>query len=189
MAKSSQNTAKKKTGGKRSKRAATTPRKREPVMEPQAGRDLDGKFQPGNAIGFQPGQSGNPQGRPRVRTLSEAYRRKLTEVDPRDPQRRTYAETIAEYQCNQAAGGFIGSTQAAKEIADRTEGRPRQQVEFSDQTWWKNREQFERLVERVIQRAQDEKGIALSWDEAVRKVATYKPEVYDYLELGNERVM
>jgi hypothetical protein len=40
-------------------------------------RRPDGKFAPGHDLGFKPGESGNPLGRPKSRTLSEAYRAKL----------------------------------------------------------------------------------------------------------------
>ncbi|HEX7176891.1 MAG TPA: DUF5681 domain-containing protein [Pyrinomonadaceae bacterium] len=45
----------------------------------------DGKFAEGNKLGrrFRPGQSGNPKGRPKSITLSEAYRKLLAQVDER----------------------------------------------------------------------------------------------------------
>ena len=86
----------------------------------------DGKFHR-----WKKGQSGNPSGRPKCKTLSNAYRNKLEEVVPNDPEGRTWAELIAEAQVRDAVRG---SVQAAREIADRTEGRARQSIEFEDKT-------------------------------------------------------
>jgi hypothetical protein len=91
-----------------------------------------GLFGKGNPYAWQPGQSGNRAGRPKHRTLSEAFRSKLAEIDPDDPAARTFAEVIAE-RLVQAAAGRVGSESsivAARELADRTEGKARQAVEF-----------------------------------------------------------
>jgi hypothetical protein len=90
------------------------------------GRNHQGRFLEGNANGFRPGASGNPKGRPKSITLSEAYRRALSQVVADDPQGRTYAEVIAEAVCKDA---MAGNTTAAREIADRVEGKPRQAIE------------------------------------------------------------
>jgi hypothetical protein len=75
---------------------------------------------------WKPGQSGNPAGRPKSVTLSEAYRIALAQPFPGDPQGRTYAEIIAEKLVMNAATGEVSS---AREIADRTEGRPKQMLD------------------------------------------------------------
>jgi len=77
----------------------------------------------GKPYQFQPGQSGNPGGRPRslVATISEELRRLLRSECSEDPQRRTWAEVIAEKLCRMA---LEGNVQAINEIGDRTEGRP-----------------------------------------------------------------
>ncbi len=75
---------------------------------------------------FQKGVSGNPNGRPKSLTLSEAFRRQLSQPVPGDEQGRTFAEVIALRVCVAAAQGDIS---AAREIADRTEGKPRQSVD------------------------------------------------------------
>jgi hypothetical protein len=80
---------------------------------------------------WKKGQSGNPSGRPKSKTLSDAYRTKLEEPVPNDPEGRTWAELIAEAQVRDAVRGNV---QAAREIADRTEGRARQAIEFEDKT-------------------------------------------------------
>ena len=84
----------------------------------------------GNRLGrqWQKGQSGNPNGRPRGVTLSEAYRRMLMTVDPKDPEGRTYGELIA---LGQARAAIKGSTPAAAEIANRTEGKAPQAIELT----------------------------------------------------------
>jgi hypothetical protein len=75
---------------------------------------------------WRKGESGNPAGRPKSVTLSEAYRIALAQPFPGDPQGRTYAEIIAEKLVMNAATGEVSS---AREIADRTEGRPKQMLD------------------------------------------------------------
>jgi hypothetical protein len=87
------------------------------------------------------GKSGNPAGRPKSVTLSEAYRKQLAQPFPDDPQGRTYAEVIAEKLVMIAATGEVSS---AREIADRTEGRPRQalEIDMSVMDWRAMAEQY-----------------------------------------------
>jgi hypothetical protein len=85
----------------------------------------------GKPFRWKKGQSGNPSGRPKSKTLSDAYQCKLEELVPNDPGGRTWAEIIAEAQIRDAVRGNV---QAAREIADRTEGRARQAIEFEDKT-------------------------------------------------------
>jgi hypothetical protein len=85
----------------------------------------------GKPTRWKKGQSGNPAGRPKSKTLSDAYKNKLEELVPNDPEGRTWAELIAEAQVRDAVRGNV---QAAREIADRTEGRARQAIEFEDKT-------------------------------------------------------
>jgi hypothetical protein len=75
---------------------------------------------------FPKGVSGNPAGRPKSITLSEAFRRQLAQIDLSDKKKRTFAEVIAERMCLAAAGGDVA---AAREIADRTEGKPKQAID------------------------------------------------------------
>jgi hypothetical protein len=72
---------------------------------------------------FQKGQSGNPAGRPKAITLSEAIRAQLAQKYGADS---TYAEEIARVLCAEAARGNVT---AAREIADRTEGKPKQAID------------------------------------------------------------
>jgi Family of unknown function (DUF5681) len=85
----------------------------------------------GKAHRWKKGQSGNPSGRPKSKTLSDAYKNRLKELVPNDPEGRSWAELIAEAQIRDAVRGNV---QAAREIADRTEGRARQSIEFEDKT-------------------------------------------------------
>jgi hypothetical protein len=71
--------------------------------------------------------SPNPGGRPSKTPLSDAYRRLLETPYPGDERGRTYVERIAEVVCFEAGEGDLA---AVREIADRTEGRPRQNVEM-----------------------------------------------------------
>lgn len=82
---------------------------------------------------FPTGVSGNPKGRPKSITLSEALRLQLAEVMP-EADERTYAEEIARVLCADAAKGNV---MAAREIADRTEGKPKQaiDVDMSVRDW------------------------------------------------------
>lgn len=99
----------------------------------------------GKSHQWKRGQSGNPSGRPKSKTLSNAYRNKLEEVVPNDPEGRTWAELIAEAQVRDAVRGNV---QAAKEIADRTEGRARQSIEFEDKTLT---QAFERMTSEELE--------------------------------------
>jgi len=71
--------------------------------------------------------SPNPGGRPRSKTVSAAYRKRLEEDAPEDRQGRTFAEIVADAQIRKA---IKGNTAAAKEVTDRTEGKPQQSLEI-----------------------------------------------------------
>jgi hypothetical protein len=60
-------------------------------------------------------------------------------VDETDPQGRTLAEILTQQMIGKAKGGDV---QAAREIADRTEGKARQTVDLSIE----RREQLEQAV-------------------------------------------
>jgi hypothetical protein len=110
----------------------------------------------GKSYQWKKGQSGNPSGRPKSKTLSNAYRNKLEEVVPNDPEGRTWAELIAEAQVRDAVRGNV---QAAREIADRTEGRAHQAIEFEDKTMT---QAFERMtIEELEAYARD--GTLPAW--------------------------
>lgn len=86
-----------------------------------------GKFPPGNKIGkqFPKGQSGNPKGRPKLTRLTDALREQLAETNPDAPE-ETIAEQIARALIKEAKSGNV---LAIREIADRTEGKPKQAID------------------------------------------------------------
>ena len=100
----------------------------------------------GKPYRWKKGQSGNPSGRPKSKTLSDAYKSKLEELVPNDSEGRTWAELIAEAQVRDAVRGNV---QAAREIADRTEGRARQAIEFEDKTL---ANAFERMTREELEK-------------------------------------
>ncbi len=89
---------------------------------------VKGKFAPGNKIGkqFPKGTSGNPNGRPKLTKLTDALREQLAEAVPNAPE-KTIAEAIARALIREAVSGNV---QAAREIADRTEGKPKQAIDL-----------------------------------------------------------
>jgi Family of unknown function (DUF5681) len=74
------------------------------------------------------GISGNPSGRP-PKPITEAYADIAQQKYPGDPKGRTYAQLAAEGQFNAA---IKGKTDAAREIADRLEGKAVQPVVGDD---------------------------------------------------------
>ncbi len=75
--------------------------------------------------GFLPGQSGNPQGRPRTAKFSDAARRLAEELGQGG---KTGAEHLAEHCFRQA---LKGSARHAELFLHYTEGKPKQGVELS----------------------------------------------------------
>lgn len=100
---------------------------------------------------WKKGQSGNPDGRPKKTLITDALRMRLAEVDPEDPLGRTHAQVIADGMIARAKQKNRGQQDAA-EIADRTEGRPKQEVNLGGEVEVENinhlnREQlFEKLT-------------------------------------------
>jgi hypothetical protein len=106
-----------------------------------------GRANPQNLKPFQPGQSGNPGGRPKSAAMSQALRAAL-ELPPGEKcQPQTEAEAIAESLIRQAKRG---SVKAAVLICDRTEGRPRQQIEISNSF---DRESDDEILAKLLERA------------------------------------
>jgi len=103
-------------------------KKRSPANGRSAGGDGHSIAELGKGTRFQPGQSGNPNGKPKWKLLSDTYRAKLAELVPGDKLGRNYAEAIADAAFAAALEGQIGAIQ---EIADRTEGKPAQAITLS----------------------------------------------------------
>jgi len=87
---------------------------------------------PPGLVPWRAGVSGNPSGRPKT-VLARAYREKLREIDLNDPKKRTYGEVIAARVVEAAAHGKGNAWMlAAKEVADRSEGKPAQRLEVDE---------------------------------------------------------
>jgi Family of unknown function (DUF5681) len=91
-------------------------------------RRRSGQFAPGNQEGkkFEPGESGNPAGRPRRTKLTEALIAKLAEAVPIGGE-LTIADHLAGALIKEA---LQGNVTAIREIADRTEGKPKQSLDI-----------------------------------------------------------
>lgn len=128
-------------------------------------------FEKGNTVGFKTGESGNPVGRPKKRTLSEELRARLEEEYPDRPD-ATYGRMVAESLVDMAIknGGAIA---AISEIFDRVEGRPRQSVEL------KGDPEKAALIERAISALTERQN--MSRDEAVEYLSTLKPEISQWI--------
>lgn len=104
------------------------PRKKDENPLLLSGRNSKGQFTKGNGHAFKKGASGNPGGLPKGTTkLSIAYQKQLAQPVPNDPHGRIFAEAIAFSVCVAAARGDIS---AAREIADRVEGKARQALDI-----------------------------------------------------------
>lgn len=69
----------------------------------------------------------NAGGRPKSKLLSEAYKAILeTEIESGKDKGKTYAEVIAKKMADESKKGKVN---AASELADRVEGKPRQAYE------------------------------------------------------------
>jgi hypothetical protein len=76
--------------------------------------------------GFQPGVSGNPNGRPRTAKFSEAARGLLAEIDAKSGE--TNAEVLVRHCFKRAAHG---SARHLELLLAYVEGKPKQGVELS----------------------------------------------------------
>jgi Family of unknown function (DUF5681) len=83
----------------------------------------------GTATQFKPGQSGNPNGRPRTKLVREALV-KMLQLDVRDHvEIETNADALAWRLICEGKRGKLG---AIAEVADRTEGRATVRVDLGE---------------------------------------------------------
>jgi hypothetical protein len=73
---------------------------------------------------FQPGVSGNPNGRPKE-IMGAAYRRALLRKIPNDADGRIFADAVAQKMIDMAMKGDV---KAVAEVTDRIDGKPSQSV-------------------------------------------------------------
>jgi len=122
---------------------------RRPANRARQGRGASGHFVPGHDIGiatrFQPGQSGNPSGRPPKSILDrelEACLASFIKTNKRGPdgkrKRKLVAQIFARKLIDQALAGKQGMAQL---IAERVGGKPTQSIDAKieqphmDPTW------------------------------------------------------
>lgn len=86
-----------------------------------------GRFQAGNEYRFQPGQSGNPGGRPKKTLLSDVHDEMLEEKLTDPEFRRQFKE--AQWQKLLAKG--VVSAMTLDQVWERTEGKVAQPVRIS----------------------------------------------------------
>jgi hypothetical protein len=99
---------------------------------------------PENLKPWQPGQSGNPAGRPKgVKFLSEALREALSASAP---DGISWTEKVAQALIDRAC---LGDPAAFREIADRIEGKVKESVEVSGQTTSIHKERLAVLLASV----------------------------------------
>jgi len=93
------------------------------------------KFPHGNKLGkqFQPGVSGNFNGRPRLTKITESLREQVAREHPEMPE-KTIADVVAQTLVTMALSGDLA---AIRELLDRTEGKPKQAIDLdvSVQDW------------------------------------------------------
>ena len=71
---------------------------------------------------FKPGQSGNPNGRPKGQSITAILRRLLDEETGHGKNRKTRAEKLAKALIEYAGRGRGGDAAYAKEVLNRVEG-------------------------------------------------------------------
>jgi hypothetical protein len=111
--------------GRKSKRPDGDPSVKQRENSEAPGRPDSRERSNANLKPFQPGQSGNPKGRPKSKTISEALRELL---EKEGNEGKLLVDQIAEILLEKAK---FGDLSAIKEVADRTEGKPRQQHQHS----------------------------------------------------------
>jgi hypothetical protein len=103
--------------------------------------------------GFQPGVSGNPNGRPRTAKFSEAARQLLAEIDARTGE--TNAECLVRHCFKKAMRGSVRHTDLMLAYA---EGRPKQGLEVSGRMDLRNlgEDQIDARIKVLLEKYQQE---------------------------------
>lgn len=118
---------------------------------------------------FPKGVSGNPEGRPpgRGRSLSQLKRTFINEVDPDDPEGRTRGEVLLEALYS---GAKAGDRQAARDLLDRVDGKPRQSITLTlDQ-----RTRLEQMLDGFME-SEAADGRTHTRDEAIEILRRFEP--------------
>jgi hypothetical protein len=117
---------------------------------------------------WQPGQSGNRNGRPKRKPITEELERLLDEIDPTDKKhRRTYRKRLAVALAEMVIKK--GNVAAFTEIADRVEGKVAQRQEHT------GAEGGPMLFESLSSRAEVEQKIAIILMQAQERKAEAQP--------------
>ena len=98
------------------------------------------------------GQSGNPSGRPKSYfNFRKELENKLTEVNPDDPQGRTYGRMMIDKAVDAAIGSKTGapSIRALSEVLDRFLGKPAQSVNLDANFNVTREERVAHILERL----------------------------------------
>lgn len=110
-----------------------------------------------NLTPWRPGQSGNPGGRPKRDAITVALFEQL-QSQVADGDTRSIADSIAGTLITLALKGDV---RAIREIADRTEGRPRQQLEIEAKVSAANEHvDFSKITDEQLRQVQEILDIA-----------------------------
>src|SRR5262249_55634659 len=126
-------------------------------------------FEIGNPHAWKPGQSGNPAGRPKSRTLSEHLRDRLKEQFPSRSD-ATYGRMVAEALVDRAINGDV---MAIREVYDRVEGKPKQTIDVNVEE--RKREMVEDAIAQMIEEAQ------VTREEAIEQLTLVAPEMTKWI--------
>src|SRR5262245_38389815 len=113
--------------GKKARRASKPRRSRGQITAKKQRKPyLVGKGKPPKEACFKPGQSGNPNGRPKGSSLNRLIKDKLDEAN-RKKLTSSNGEVVAETLVAKATKGNL---EAIKIVLDRVEGKPRQRIDL-----------------------------------------------------------
>lgn len=138
-------------------------------------RDSKGRFQPGHSFGWKRGESGNPRGR--KGSVADALRKRLPQVRVASDG-RTNADLIADMLLEEAI--INRNIQAAREIFDRVEGRPRQALDLNLPKSEVDR--YQRMIEQLMKEAKKE-GVSITRGEAIELLSLHDERIFEAVEL------